>query len=601
MPSRFHGGYWGRRLDVDLSGGKTGVGAIPDGVLSRFLGAKGLAAREVCSRLGQGADPLGEENVVVLASGPFQGTPLPSTGRMAVAAKSPLTGLFLDSYVGGNIGHALKRCGFDIITISGRAENPVYLSVTSDGTEIRDASGLWALGVRETERRIIGAEGKGAECISIGPAGENLVKVACLVSGGRRAAGRGGLGAVFGAKKLKAVVLRGDRAADTAEPEEVGRIAQRVNRRVAKRRKAGEPFFLHGTSSALSYANRTDRLPTKNFAAGEFVGAASIGDEGLKRAFGIRQGACSPCAIACAGELPDTPDGPTEKPEYETLAMLGSNCGISEPEWIVKANDLCNDLGLDTISAGNLIGFVMEKRDGYRFGDGTAVIELLHKMAARKGIGKEMAEGVKRMSERLGTEAVRRAVHVKGLELPAWDPRGKLGHGLAYATADIGGSHLRDSYHTKKVPNEPALPLVEDIVKGQNAVAAINNYILCLFADEDFPAAERREAYRAVTGREMTEAAERAASERVWSLIRWFDAREGLSRKDDALPPRLMDEPLPSGRAKGCTAFVNRDDMERCLDRYYELRGWDARGIPTPSTLKRLDLGQICRRKANGG
>ncbi|MCK4444190.1 MAG: aldehyde ferredoxin oxidoreductase family protein, partial [Thermoplasmata archaeon] len=536
-------------------------------------------------------DALSPENKVILSTGPFQGTSISSTGRFATITKSPLSGIFLDSYCGGWFAHSLKRCGYDLVIIEGKAEEPSYISIKDHEVSIKNAYGFWGRTTAETEDAIRELEGKNVRVISAGPAGENLVKIACLISDYRRSAGRGGSGAVFGSKNLKAVCVNGTKKVPIADEKMLKDATTKFAQNVKEDRENWD-FYEYGTAGILDDASEKDRLPTRNYSQAEFEGADDITGETLHQKYDVDMVACCPCIVKCQGNLKDG----REKPEYETLAMLGANCGVNELETIIEANILCNQLGLDTISTGGVIGFAMECSgsgvidESLEFGNGNHVLDLIRKIASREGVGDVLAEGVRRASERIGKGSEKLAVHVKGLEIPAWDPRGKLGHGLAYMTADIGGSHLRDMYFTKKIPNRSALEVIDKLADSQDMNVLRDNLILCTFAmgtlDEDL----RREAFEAVTGRQLSAVKEREVANRIWTLIRLYNIREGMTRKDDDLPHKFRNEPLPSGVAEGCTGFVSDEDLEASLDAYYRFRGWDSHGVPTEETISDLGL-----------
>src|SRR6267378_2010345 len=482
-----------RLLRVDLTSRSSRSEKIPDELHDWWLGAKGLGAYYLAKELEPGIDPLSDENKLIFATGPYQGTGISSAGRMAVITKSPLTGIFLDSYIGGDIGHVVKRAGFDLMIFEGAAEQPVYVDVRDESVEIKDAKDLWGRSTHETERELKKRGGPRSEVVSIGPAGEHMVRIASPMTRFRRAAGRGGSGAVMGAKRLKAVLVQGTHALAPNVPDALKSDAMAAIQTVKEERKKGDAFLQYGTSQSPTYASKIDRLPTRNYSAGEFEHAAEIVGEKFHAQFGMQIAACcAPCVIACEGRVSDKERGSakSERPEYETIAMLGANLGIADREAILEANELCNALGIDTISTGGVIGFAIEcsKRgaipEKLDWGDPNVLKTLIPQIAHRQGLGGTLAEGVRRASEIIGGESYKWAVHGKGLEVPAWDPRGKLGSGLAYATGDIGASHMRDEFQAKKPPLESALPIVPDLVAGQDWLAVRDSLILCAFATD---------------------------------------------------------------------------------------------------------------------
>jgi len=586
------GGYWKRLLRINLTEGKIDVEGIPDDIISKYLGAKGISAYYFIKGLKSGIDPLSPENRIILATGPFQGTKVLSSGRFAAVTKSPLTGIFLDTYCGGMFGHSLKRCGFDLVIVEGKAESPVYISIKDERAEIKDARNLWGKTTAETERAIKAVEGKGTRVVSIGVAGENRVLFSCLISERRRAAGRGGAGAVFGAKNLKAIAVNGTMDVPVCDEEKIKELNKKAIQAVEEMRKKKDPFYLYGTSWAIGYAHREDRLPTLNFKMGEWEHYRGLDGETIHKENRISPDPCCPCPIACGGIIVSKGK---DRPEYETLAMIGANCGLKNYKAVVKANELCNLYGLDTISTGNVIAFAMEcyKRgiikDKIEFGDEIRVLDLIEEIALRRGIGDKLALGTRRLAK-IWEGSSYFAMNVKGLEMPAWNTRGKMGQGLAYMTANIGASHLRDALPGSRPPRGPALGIVEELIETQNRNIARDNYIMCAFALFTVNEEMCFDYFRSVTGLEIDKERVQEIGDRVFTLIRSFNCREGISRKDDDLPARAMKEGLPSGAAKGCKAFISEEDKEECLDRYYELRGWDKNGIPKRETLKRLGI-----------
>jgi aldehyde:ferredoxin oxidoreductase len=586
-------GYWKKLLRINLTSGKIETEDIPGEIIAKYLGAKGIGAYYFIKGLKKSIAPFSPENRIVLATGPFQGTGILSSGRFAVITKSPLTGIFLDSYCGGMFGPGLKCCGFDLVIIEGKAEKPVYISITNEQAQMKDATHLWGKTTAETEKIIKSVEGKDTKVVSIGAAGENRVLFSCLISDRRRAAGRGGAGAVFGAKNLKAVAVNGTLAIPVHDAKKIKELNQKAVQAVAQRRKDKAGFYLYGTSSVLEYSHRKDRLPVLNFQKGEWEYYEGLDGETIHRENKVKFNPCCPCPIACGGIL--TSQG-KDRPEYETLAMLGANCGLKRYEAVVKANELCDLYGLDTISTGNVIAFAMECsekgiiEEKVPFGDERRLLALIEEIAYRRGIGEQLGLGAKRLAGMWGDGSCDFAMHVKGLELPAWNARGKIGQGLAYMTADIGGSHLRDGLTDHSPPNKPALGVVKELLETQNEGTAKDNYIICAFALYTITHEMCFDYFKAVTGLGLNEDKIQEIGNRIFTLIRSFNCGEGITREDDSLPARAVNEPLPSGVAKGCTAFINEEDKEQCLNRYYELRGWDKEGIPKRETMEELGI-----------
>ncbi len=614
---RLENGYARRLLRVDLTNLDFAVEAIPHRTLRQYIGAKGLGARLLVDNFPAGADSLGPHNPLIIAAGAFQGSTIGSAGRAVVVTRSPLTGIFLDTYFGGDFGHVLKQAGFDALLLTGTANRPVTVHVTPDGAEFARADKLWGRTTGECEGSIR-KERPGSRVLSIGPAGERLVPIACAISSYRRAAGRGGVGAVMGAKKLKAVTVEGHIPMRPAHDEQYKKLIRRFNTTAMDGKRSGDPFFTYGTLRSPEYANSTDRLPTRNYQAAQFEGIGSLTGEAVHERFDIRsEPCCKPCILACAGQVAEGKEEKKEKkgkeigknkekeegkekgadrPEYETIGLLGSNLGIADPGSVMEYGQLCNDLGLDTISTGGVIGFALECAEKglldlpYRFGDAAAARELIPLIASREGVGEILAQGVRQASREIGGESHRWAVHVKGLEVPAWDPRGKLTNGMAYATADIGASHLREWVLTSKIPDEPAAGMMDVLIASQNEKVARDCYIACTFAWDHLGVDGARELFNAITGFGLTADDIVTAGERIWSLTRAFNNTLGIDRSHDTLSHRHLHDPLPTGPAKGCTAFVSTEDQQACLDSYYELRGWDENGVVPPERLRELGI-----------
>jgi aldehyde:ferredoxin oxidoreductase len=623
-------GVWGKSKRIDLRDGRIYDERIPADVFAAFLGGKGLAAWALARAVDPRCDPTGPGNALVIAAGPLQASALPSTGRCAMATKSPLTGIYLDSFVGGEFGNAFKRAGQDAAIITGRCAGPSVLVFDDSGARVEPTASLWGLGTKECTRRLK-ASHPGASVLAIGPAGEKHVRFACAIADERRAIGRGGIGAVMGSKNIKAIVAYGTRVPEAHDGERVREVARAIHERMRKARRKGSSFYKFGTMTAVEYANFAGRFPVRNFQSGRLEGYEALAAETVHERYEVKNTSCAVCGIACEGHLRD-PDGDpgnvgpapkagaepadvakvadvripgagaaatsgvvVERPEYEAVAMLGGNLGIRDYETIVRANALCNDFGLDVISTGNLAGFIMECSQcgcgpgGLRFGDGGALLDFIRALGEEPGRLGEMVKGVRELARAWGKGVERFAMHVKGLELPAWDPRGKLGAGLAYMTADIGGSHLRDHYHTKRVPDISAAEVVGDIIDSQNEMALIDSGILCLFSKE--PSRDLLlEAIQAQTGLRLSEEEAIRIGERTWNLARLFNVANGISRRDDRLPSRWMTEPMDVGPAKGCRAFVSEEDAENSLSLYYSTRGWDHSGRPEETKLEALGL-----------
>jgi aldehyde:ferredoxin oxidoreductase len=589
-------GYAGNILFIDLTKKKVKRRKLSLRRVRAFLGGKGLGASFLYDMVPPGVDPFSPDNALIIATGPFVGTVIPCGCRFAAITKSPLTGLFLDTNSGGHFAPSLRFAGYDAIIITGQAEKPCLLYVEDEKAQLHDAAHLWGLTTHETEEIIRNEVNPEARIVSIGPAAERLVRFACLTSDLYRNAGRGGAGAVLGAKRLKAIAVHGTNAIPVAEPEELWKHAAQLYGQTSLDRL--------GTPGILRYAQETASLPTRNYQAGTFEDAQKINGETMRQRLVTQDIACFNCPKAC-GKLVHVKEGPWKGtllvgPEYETLGMLGANCGVNDLEAIAHANLLCDQLGLDTVSTGGVIGFAMEcyekgvltkkETDGLElnFGNAEAMIELVKKIGLREGIGDLLAEGVKRASEKLGKGSQKWAVHVKGAELPAWEARAIRGRGLMYALNECGGFHTKGWISGSDPPNKSAIDKVQGLIDSQNRRAVLDSTGLCMFMEISWKGIVHM--LNLVTGWKLTSNSCLKIGERIHTLMRVFNVRNGFDRKADKLPPRLMEEPTPKGPPAGCKAFISKEDFERCLNEYYALRGWDRNGKPTRETLLRLNL-----------
>jgi aldehyde:ferredoxin oxidoreductase len=594
--------FYGRVADVDLTTKKIRYYELPEKMIREFIGGKGIGAKILYDELAPKVDPLSPENLLIFAPGPLTGTIAPTSGRWAVVTKSPHTGIFLDSQVGGHFGAALRRAGVDILIVRGKAEKPVYLYIENGEVQILDATPLWGKTIFETEDELKRVH-PGAKVGSIGPAGENLVTFAIIGFDYYRQAGRGGAGAVMGSKNLKAVVAKPTGEIkyfdEKGMKETVSRLLKLIKEHpVMKRRtEIGTPMWVR-------MANEGGFLPTRNFSRGVFEKANEISGETMKERIWVRNKACFGCPIAC-GKLTHVKEGKykcneVEGPEYETIALLGSNCEITPIESVAYLNRICDNLGLDTISSGGVVAFAMEcyergllkDTDGLKlnFGNVDAAAELLRKIAYREGIGETFAQGVRKAAEKIGQGSEKFAIHVKGLELPGVEPRGSWGMALAFATADRGGCHQRAWTPTAELkgilPRFSTEGVAKFVKETQDERAVCFSLVLCDFVP--FTVEDFAELLYNATGINLNPEEYMVTGERIWNLTRLFNVREGISRKDDTLPPRIMEEPSPAGPAEG--KVITSEILNKMLDEYYALRGWDQNGIPTEETLKRLGL-----------
>ncbi|MGD0820769.1 MAG: aldehyde ferredoxin oxidoreductase family protein [Desulfomonilia bacterium] len=605
----------GKILRVDLTHRKVSEEPLPRGDAALLLGGCGLATKYLFQELKPGVDPLGPENKLIFMSGPLTGTLSPSSGKYNAVTKSPLTGLWGQSGSGGKWGRELKRSGFDGIIIEGASEKPVYLIIDNGKVTFNDASGLWGKNVFDTTTILEQQLGKGFCIACIGTGGENLVKYAAIMNERHRALGRGGFGAVMGSKKLKAVAVKGEMKIpifDQAAFEAAAKVASDfISESLLK-----ITLEVYGTAMVLDLVNVKGGLPTRNWQGGVCAYADKINAPAINDKILVGRKACFACPIAC-GRHVDIKTGKYaikgEGPEYESIGTFGSMCDISDIEAITYAHILCNDLGLDTVSAGSTIAFAMEcyekgilkKKDTggkeILFGNADTMVDLVRSIAARQGIGDLLAEGTRRMAAQLGHGSERFAMNVKGMELPAYDCRATKITGLAYVTANRGGDHITAYIQGPTFLDIPFLiveentiedatkenPLEAKVVKDmEDALTTFDALGACKFMGMALMADDLLPVINAATGWNLDVAGFRRSGERIFNLARMFNIREGMRRKDDTLPARLLEEPLPDGPAAGLTV-----DLDPLLDAYYEFRGWDMQtGIPTREKLRELEL-----------
>ena len=608
----------GKIARVDLWSGRAVYEALPEHVLRKWIGGRGLgvylALREIPPRI----DPLSPGNKVFILTGPLTGIAgIPSSGRWCSVTKSPLTDTVHDSHSGGKFGPSLKFAGFDGIVVEGASERPVYLWVHNGRIEIRDATHLWGKDVHTTTDALIDElsaevgrdEAKKISVACIGPAGENLVRFAAVMNDKNRAIGRGGHGAVWGSKKLKAIAVYGTAKPPIAREDKFKEVSAKINKKIKENPVTGQGLPKYGTAILVNIINKAGIWPTKNFRTGVFPEAEKISGETLAEKFvdwtKQREEVCWGCPIACArySVIKDGVfSGEGGGPEYETIWAFGPQTGVGDFAAIMKANYLCNELGLDTISMGHVIGTLMElvemgkipkeKLRGLRveWGSAEAIVELTWRTAYRSGIGDDLAEGAKRLAEKYGAPEI--AMVVRGQELPAYDPRGAQGHGLGYATSNRGGCHLRAYMIAPEILGVPKLvdrfstEGKPELVKHfQDVFAVVDSLVLCKFTTFALWTEDYAEMLSAVTGWDITSKELEIVGERIWNAERAFNILSfGDGRAYDTLPKRLLEEPMPEGPAKGHTV-----KLTEMLNKYYEIRGWRD-GRPTRTKLEELDL-----------
>lgn len=609
------GGWYGRVLRVNLSSGQISTESVPFQVCKDYIGGRGFGIYTLLKEVDPTCDPLGPENKMVLATGPLTGTAAPTGARYMITTKAPLTGAISCSNSGGFFPAELKKSGYDALIIEGRAAEPVYLWIDSANAiaELRSAGHIWGKQVPETDELIRAETSADAKTAVIGPAGEKQVLFASIMNDRDRAAGRSGVGAVMGSKNLKGIAVRGNLDIPLADVDEFKTVNKRYRDKFKAATKDNPPALrAHGTAVTVAATHNFGSLPTHNFQKGQFDKWQDIHGETLTEKYLVRAKPCFSCPIAC-GRVTRIPDGPFqgegEGPEYETVYALGSDCGVSDLAGLTKANYLCNELGLDTISMGSAVACAMELFEkgvlteaeigrSLHWGDAEALVALVQQTGMREGFGDILALGSLRMATRYGHPEL--AMVSKGQDFAGYEPRSGQGMGLAYATSPIGASHMR---------GDPAyfeflgVPKVLDplswkdkppiVARWQDIFAIIDAAGLCVFftvrylvdATMDIRPRGIMELLNAATGANYTLEELETAGERICNAERLFLVKAGFDRRQDSLPPRMTSEPMPSGPSKGMVCHL--DEM---LDGYYEARGWTPRGLPTDAKLEALGL-----------
>ncbi|NPA40081.1 MAG: aldehyde ferredoxin oxidoreductase family protein [Thermodesulfobacteria bacterium] len=599
------GTYAGKLLRVNLSTGEIKKEEIPEELLRKFIGGRGLASKYLFDELDPTVDPLSPDNKLIFVTGPLTGTPAPTGGRYMVVTKGPLTGTIACSNSGGFWGAELKKAGYDMIIVEGKAESPVYISIKDDQVEIKDASNLWGLTTHEVTDRLIEEVGdKTARVACIGPAGENLVKFACVINDKHRAAGRTGVGAVMGSKNLKAIVVKGTGKVEAPNPEEFKEVIKEKIDKIRKNPVTGEGLPKLGTKVLDNIINANGLYPTRNFQTGVFEWTHEVCGEALvEKGYLQRNKACYACPIGCGRytKLPNGREG--EGPEYETGWAFGAVCGVKDLIAIVEANFLCNELGLDTISTGVTIACAMElyergfipkedlaKGPELLFGSSEAIVYYTRAIAYRQGFGDKLAEGSYRLASMYGHPEY--SMSVKRQELPAYDPRGAQGHALEYATSNRGGCHVRGYMISPEILGVPEKLDTQQVegkaqwVKAfQDVTAVIDSAGVCLFSSFALDINDYTDLLKSATGFDYTVEEVLKCGERIWNLERLFNLKAGIKPEEDTLPKRFLEEPLPEGPQKGATV-----KLSQLLPEYYKVRGWTENGIPTEEKLKELSL-----------
>jgi len=597
-------GWTGKILRINLTKHSWAVEDLNPDLAREFIGGRGLGTKILYDEIDPKVDALSPKNKLILATGPLTGTFASAAGRYMAITKSPLTGAIACSNSGGYFGPELKFAGYDLILFEGKAEKPVYLWVYNDRVEIRPADHLWGKTTHETEDLIRAETDPEVKIASIGPAGEKLVRFACIVNDKGRAAGRSGVGAVMGFKNLKAVAVRGTLGLKVARGEEFRKASLMALEKIKASPVTSVGLPTYGTALLVNIINAAGLFPTRNFQTGVFPTADKTGGESIRANIEIRNKACFACPIACAPvtEIKNPKfKGSGEGPEYETTWSLGACCGIDNLDAITKSHYICNELGMDPITLGVTIAAAMEMYEkGYlsfketglalNFGNAEALVEITEKTGRREGFGDAVAEGSLRLTEKYGHPEL--FMGVKGQEFPAYDGRGAQGMGLQYATSNRGACHVRGYMISPEILGTPVKldPFATKEkaswdIGFQNLTAVVDSTGICLFNTFAIGADEIHAFLVPATGIEYTKEEMLKAGERIWNLERMFNLKAGLTGMDDTLPKRILEEPLPEGGSKG--QVVRLSEM---LPEYYQLRGWDEHGVPTKEKLKELGL-----------
>lgn len=607
----------GKILRIDLSSGKTEVEDLSDAVAEKYIGGCGLGAKMLYEETVKDTDPLGSDNPLIFAVGPVNGTRAFNSDRFDVVSKSPLTGIFAEANCGGYWGAKFKRCGYDALVVTGKADSPVYIYIDDNDVGIRDAGKYWGKDTFETTEMFKKDLGKDVKAAVIGPAGEKLVKYGCLISDGKhgRATGRCGLGAVMGSKNLKAVVVNGTKKVEIADEDGMSELMKKLGPLM---KDGPEALRMGGTSVGLDFCESIGNHPVRNWYEGEWKeGASKLTGMTMVEKRLVKRYHCGSCVINC-GRVVNAIGGPFDGeqvagPEYETISLLGSNCLVDDLDAVIKANELCNRYGLDTISTGNCIGFAMEAFErGYItkkdtdgldlvWGSAEAVIEMVKMIGERKGVGKLLGEGVRSAARELGGNAHEFAIEVKGLEPPAHDPRAHFTVALGFATSNRGACHLAGFTHDFEASNTSIEDLgsppltqrftidgrAENVYRMQNLMSMFDSLTFCKFLlfGDGLAVKPLIDYMNCITGWDFDHEEFFRTGDRIFNIKRLYNTRLGISRRDDTLPPRMLVQ-----KKEGTTNEL--PPLNLLLGEYYEYRGWDEFGIPTRERLEELGLDQ---------
>ncbi|SHH28199.1 aldehyde ferredoxin oxidoreductase family protein [Clostridium grantii] len=603
-------GYNGKVLRINLTDRTIKRESLDLNMAKKFIGSRGIGVKTMLDEVDPMIDALSEENKIIIATGPLTAAPVPTSGRYMVITKSPLTGTIAISNSGGKWGAEFKNTGYDMLILEGKSEKPVYISIEDDKIELKDATHVWGKVVTETESLLKAENNPKSKVLSIGPAGEKLSLIAAIMNDHDRAAGRGGVGAVMGSKNLKAIVVKGSGKVKIKDAELVKKISTEKTTILRNDPVAGGGLPSYGTAVLVNIINENGVHPVKNFQESYTDKADLISGESLAEQMLIKNTACYRCPIACARYVKLDDGTECGGPEYETLWSFGSDCDIYDLNAINRANMLCNEYGLDTISAGATIAAAMELKqrgiikdqdisaDGVSldWGDSKAIVEWTKKMALREGFGDKLADGSYRLCESYG--ATEYSMTVKKQEIPAYDPRGIQGHGITYAVNNRGGCHIKGYMINPEILGYPE-KLDRLALEGKPAYAKVFHDLtavidamgLCIFTTFGLGGQDYVDMFNSVVGEEVYNVETLLeAGDRIWNLEKIFNLRAGIDSSQDTLPKRLLKDVIVDGPSKG---HVHRLDV--LLPEYYEVRGWSKEGIPTKETLTKLGLEEyIC-------
>jgi len=598
-------GWAGKLLRVNLNDGIISKEDLNIEDAKNYLGGRGLGSKILTDEVDPSVEPFSSENKLIFMAGPLTGTFASSAGRYEVIAKAPLTGTIGASNSGGHFGPELKYAGYDGIIFEGKSDKPVYLYINDDDVQLRSAEHLWGKTVFDVTDELLKETAEDARVACIGPAGERLVLFATVMNDKHRAAGRSGLGAVMGSKRLKAVVVRGAKSIEVAKPEEFLESCIDARNKLKAHPVAGAGLPTYGTGVLVNILNQSGALPTRNWRdGGYYEHADETGGESLKDKYLVKNKGCFGCSIGC-GRITRVPDGKYkgsgEGPEYESAWSYGADCGVRDLAAICKANYICNELGQDPITMGSTIACAMEMYEkgiltkeelgrSLNFGDADGIVELTRMTGLREGFGDKLAQGSYRLADSFGHPEL--SMSVKKQEMPAYDGRGVQGMALEYATSNRGACHVRGYLTSPEILGVPVKldPLVTTdkaswLKTFQDLTAVIDSVGVCLFTTFGLGLPEIAEMLRCATGMTCSDEEFLKTGERIWNLERQFNLKAGFTKADDTLPERLLKEPLPKGPGKGMVA-----QLDAMLNEYYEVRGWDESGVPTAEKLEELSL-----------